>query len=613
MLTSTEEIKARLNVVDVVSSSIRLHKAGANFKALCPFHTEKTPSFIVSPARQTWHCFGCNQGGDIFSFVMKMEGVEFYDALTSLAKKAGVEIRPQDRLTSTLRSKVVAITDQAAKFYEAELTKEPLVRKYLETERGIKLETIKDFRIGYAPNDWRMLLDHLVNIGFKTEDIERAGLIIRKSQVAGRNISGDSRLAISDKQYYDRFRGRIMFPIFDAQGQVIGFGGRIFQVTSDQEQVTKDNQVGELQNVAKYINTPETIAYSKSKVLYGLDRAKEDIRKTGVVVLVEGYTDVILSHQAGVKNVVAVSGTALSEAHLRRLRFLAETLLLSFDMDDAGLEAARRVVELATPFGFAVKVLALPSGQDPADVAQRSYEEWHKTLESSKHVVDFFLGSFAAILAPDTIESKRKVREKILPLIAPLPSAMERAHWVSRVADLLAIPENSVWQDLQKVKIPEEIGQKSVNIPAGVEPPTRLEKLDDYFLSLILWGEHVGLSYIPEGVSFNNQSLAKLWHQLKEGGLGKRPLPEIIQTLPEVSRNQVNALLLKAEVEVATLKDVREEIDRAQSELERVKTQRLLDDLSKSIKAAEKKGELEKRDELLKQFQVISRKLNIHV
>src|SRR3989344_2342163 len=253
-MDSVEEIKLRLNVVDVVSSYIKLTKAGASFKGLCPFHKEKTPSFIVSPARQSWHCFGCNEGGGFISFVMKMEGIEFPDALELLAKRAGVTIERQSSFVRSERSKLFSILEEAAKFYQSALEKNPLVREYLEKERGLLSSTIKEFRIGFAPNEWRSAVEHLSGLGYGREVISRAGLAIKNES--------------KKDDYYDRFRGRIIFPIFDNSGEVIGFGGRIFGLPTDSSGAQ-----------AKYINTPETPVYSKGKVLYGFDRAKDAIRR----------------------------------------------------------------------------------------------------------------------------------------------------------------------------------------------------------------------------------------------------------------------------------------------------------------------------------------------
>ena len=303
-----DEIKSRLDVVDVVGGYIRLSKAGRNYRALCPFHSEKTPSFFVSPERQMWYCFGCQKGGSIFDFVMQMDGLEFGDALKVLAQRAGVELKKIDPKLSakwkTEKTRLYEICELAAKFFERQLEAGKTgqsVQKYLK-ERGLKSKTIQEWRIGYGPDKWQALSDFLKGRGYGEEEIERTGLSVRKDEIQNSN--------------YDRFRNRIIFPIYDLNGGVVGFSGRIF---------------GE--GEPKYLNTPNTLIYDKSRVLYGLDRAKLDIRKDNFCVLVEGQMDVIMSHQAGVRNAVASSGTALTVEHLKIIKRYTENLAMAFDMD----------------------------------------------------------------------------------------------------------------------------------------------------------------------------------------------------------------------------------------------------------------------------------------
>ena len=362
MTSPIEEIKSRLSIVDLVQAYIKLEKAGVNFKARCPFHNEKTPSFFVSPSRQAWHCFGCSSGGDHFEFVQKIENVEFPEALRILAEKTGVILHREDPQIRSERTRLLNLLNDAAKFYETNLVRRKDVGLYL-SERGMTGETAKHFRLGYAEPGWENLLGHLKTKGYSEFESEKVGLAIKKEGGG----------------YYDRFRSRIMFPLFDSSGRTVGFSGRIFE---------KDAS-GQKDADSKYVNTPNTIFYDKSKLLYGFDRAKSEIRKQDTVILVEGQMDLIMSHQAGVMNAVAVSGTALTPEHLRSVRRLADNLIMSFDMDAAGINASERGVALAFAQGFDVKAIVLPHGKDPADLILDNPEEWKNLAASAKPVIEF--------------------------------------------------------------------------------------------------------------------------------------------------------------------------------------------------------------------------------
>ena len=339
-MTPIDEIKNRLDIVEVVQGYIKLKKAGKDYKALCPFHKEKNPSFFVSPSKQIWHCFGsCGEGGDIFKFVMKIEGVEFADALRTLARKAGVVLRKQDPQVQSQRNILYQICEEASEFFQGELQKNNQVLEYLKN-RGLKLQTIKDFKIGYASNSWDALYNHLTELGFEKDDVEKAGLLVKKE---GTN------------KYYDRFRSRIMFPIADLNGQIVGFSGRIYGKEDEK--------------TAKYVNIPETLIYNKSRIIYGLDKAKLEIRKKDQAILVEGQMDLIMTHQTGTKNAVAVSGTALTPDHLQILKRYTENLVFCFDADTGGESATKRAIATAQQFDFNIKVALLPRDKkDPAEI-----------------------------------------------------------------------------------------------------------------------------------------------------------------------------------------------------------------------------------------------------
>src|SRR3989344_1155038 len=338
MSTPVEQIKERLSIADVVGSYMQLTRAGASLKGICPFHSEKTPSFFVSPARGSYYCFGCQAKGDIFTFVQEFEGLDFVGALRVLASRAGVTLQRLDPKMQSEYSRLYLLLEKATRFLEDELEQSTEAKEYLK-HRGLSDETRKVWRIGFAPNDWRALFNHLLKEGFKPEEMEKVGLVKRARAEDGSPKQGD--------KFYDTFRGRIMFPIQDSASRVIAFSGRILPALDDGK-------------TGKYINSPETILFKKSEVLHGFHLAKLAIRERDGVILVEGQMDLLMAHQAGYTHTVAVSGTALTLEQLARLKRLSENVLLSLDADSAGIRASERALSLALSQGMNVKVIALP-------------------------------------------------------------------------------------------------------------------------------------------------------------------------------------------------------------------------------------------------------------
>ncbi|MDP2669179.1 MAG: DNA primase [bacterium] len=492
-MTQIEEIKNRIDVVDLVGSYIKLQKAGSNYKACCPFHREKTPSFNVSPARQIWHCFGCSEGGDIFEFVKKIEGVEFPEALKILADRAGVELKAQDPRERGERGKELAILEEAAKFFEENLhlvtglpsaessatgapTGDPVASPvaYLRS-RGLTDETIKEFRLGFAPAEWKSLFNHLLSKNFSAEEQERAGLIVR---------SQNSKF--QSQNYYDRFRSRIIFPIFDYSGRVVAFGGRVFEVPPQ----GGIHASGVTDAVAKYVNSPETNLYQKSKILYGLHKSKSDILKEGECVVVEGYMDWLMSWQAGVRNIVASSGTALTETQLKILRRLSEKLVAAFDMDKAGEAAAARGIELALAEGFEVRVVGEldkdgKSIKDPADAVALDPIIWQNAVKNSRHIVQFYIDSSLKKFPASSAESKREFQKSVIPVVARL-SDLEKAHWVQAVGVSLGINEEAVWTAVKNYASKNKmVGAGNQEAPAvNTKSVSRKELLENRILGI---------------------------------------------------------------------------------------------------------------------------------
>ncbi len=476
MLSQIDEIKSRVDIVELIQSYIKLDKAGANFKAPCPFHSEKTPSFFVTPSRQRWHCFGgCSEGGDIFTFVQKIEGVDFPEALEILAKRAGIQLKREDPKLSSERKRLYDICEASAKYFEEQFRASDAVRKYMNN-RGVAAETLQNFRVGFAPDGWRNLLGALAQKGFKAEDAEKAGLAIK--------IQNQTRSSQSQNPFYDRFRSRIMFPIADGTGRIIGFGGRIFEMAGAKQgpAVTAE---------AKYINTPQTLIYDKSRVLYAFDKAKQDIRKKNVCILVEGYMDTIMSHQAGFTNAVAVSGTALTEPQLQMLKRLTSTVISSFDGDSAGQSATARSLDLAGAYDFERRVAVIPKslGKDPADVVLKDPEEWKKIVDSAKNVVEFYFDKATGEHDAKNPSGKKAIGAAVLPQLALLSNEIERSYWMRKLAGILEVPESAVWQEFQKISVD---GFERETMPSAEKPeekkkqPTRKEELEEKLLGMLL-------------------------------------------------------------------------------------------------------------------------------
>lgn len=423
MATDTvAEVKERLGIQDVIAPYVKLTRAGKSVRGLCPFHKEKTPSFHVSPERGTWHCFGCGLGGDAFSFIEKIEGVDFKGALKILAEKAGVQITSiygsGGREESSKKDRLRALMTRAEQFYAMQLPSTE-AEAYAK-KRGLSTESISAWQLGFAPDAWRALLEALAAEGFSTEELLAAGLIKEADGKPG--------------TYYDRFRNRLMFPIHDAAGRVVAFTGRALSADDP----------------AKYLNSPETELYHKSEILFGMDAAKEAIRTRNFTMLVEGQMDVLLAHQAGFKNAVALSGTALSEQHLSLMKRYSENLMLILDADSAGLKATARSAALALQAGLRVKAAQLPAGKDPADLVSEDPKEFAKRVAAAKPIVDFFLGELAE-RERDPHRLLRLAESIVLPLIAAMPSPMEREHFVQTAARALGLSGEAVRESLKRL------------------------------------------------------------------------------------------------------------------------------------------------------------------
>lgn len=463
-----DRIKERLDLVDVINGYVTLQKAGtANFRARCPFHQEKTPSFYVSKERQMWHCFGCGEGGDHFTFVQKIEGMEFGEALRLLAAKAGVELEGYRPEVENAKQRLLGVLDAAARYWSGLLWNEPVgaaARAYL-LRRGVSREVAESFRLGYAPESWDATSAELARRGYRADEIAQAGLSIPRERGGGA---------------YDRFRGRIMFPIANHHGHIVGFTGRILNPESTE---------------AKYVNTPETVLYKKGAILYGFDRARDAIKKAGRAVLVEGNVDVIACHRIGMIEAVAVSGTALTDSQLALLARVTTTLVLAFDADAAGAAAAVKSVDMALAHGFTVRVARLPdgAGKDADECIAKNPDLWRRIVANAQTFMEDAFERIPRVMDLRTAEGKRDAGNALLREIAKLKDPLEQTHWIQQLASLVNVPEAILREQLRareqetsRTSRAPASGSAEAAARAPEQPTDRSTKLAEEFLALLL-------------------------------------------------------------------------------------------------------------------------------
>ena len=463
----SDEIKAKLDLVEVVREYVpNLKPVGVNFTALSPFKREKTPSFVVSPDKQIWHCFSTGKGGDAITFVMEMEGVTFVEALRILAPKAGVVLKRENPEITSKRNRLLDIMETAALYYHKVLIESPLAknaREYL-AKRGLKEETIIDWKIGFSLDSWDDLINVLKKRGYNDLEIFAAGLSAKKE---GRN------------SFYNRFRGRIMFPICDFNGDVVAFTAR----------VSPEKEAIEL--MGKYINSPQTALYDKSKVVFGLDKAKMFIKNEGSAIVVEGQMDCITCHQAGFKNVVASSGTAFTLDQLKLIKRYSNNVLFSFDMDEAGQLAADRGIREALSSEMNIKVITIPEGKDPDELINNNPGAWKEAVAGAKHIMQYYFDKIFASYNIQESEGKREAARIILPIIGRLPDRIEQDHWLQKLAGKLQVGENALRETLQKYlerdkKVNSYQPKERVENVAPVKRQNKEESLSESLLALVL-------------------------------------------------------------------------------------------------------------------------------
>ncbi len=516
----TQQIKDRLDIADFLKSYIQLHPAGKNLKALCPFHKEKTPSFMVSPERQSWHCFGgCNEGGDVFKFLMKYENLEFYEALKVLAEKTGVDLRKYGAGSGHRQYEILYEINGAAKdFFKKNLNQEAFDYFF---NRGLKKETIEEFDLGFASSSGDQLFRHLVAVGFSPPEIEKAGLALRTERGT----------------YWDRFRQRLMFPICNNFGKAVGFTGRVLRDEVDQ---------------AKYVNSPETAIFNKSKLLYGFYQSKNFIREKKEVVLVEGQMDFLMAYQDGVKNSVAVSGTALTLDHLKTLKRLADKLIIGFDNDEAGQLAVERAIDLAAASDFMVSVVRLADSKDLADAVKESPGSACGLIGQAQSAMGFYFNRYP-IIGVEPAKHKANIRI-ILAKINSIFSKVEQHNWLKELANTTGIKEEMLIEELSNMP------QKVFSPYAAKKPVEAPPEAENYSRRQLIAQRIVDLGgVLPEGIVLPEASLIQL---ALKASLENSNLD------PDKKEGELRALAreLRLDVLKEKLQNIQKNVDRAEKE-----------------------------------------------
>ena len=594
-MADTQAIKDKIDIVALIQEYVPLKKAGVNWKAPCPFHQEKSPSFMVNPEKQIWHCFGCGKGGDIFSFLKEMEGLEFIEALKLLAERAGVKIDTyQSEISGSQRNRIIEVNTKAAYFFHHILLEMPTskpARDYLE-RRQLKPETISEWQVGFIPEQWDLLTKYLLKKGCGIDDLIASGLTIRR----------DGADAKTGRGFYDRFRGRIMFPISDIHGNVVGFTGRVLVETEH--------------SGGKYVNTPQTLVYDKSRALYGIHKAKLEIKNKDQAILVEGQMDVIACHQVGMKNVVAASGTALTHEQIKLLKRYTTNIAMAFDADTAGENAGKRGIEVALEEGMNIKVIQIPKGfaKDADECIKKDKAVWFKAVEEAKAVMEWYISTTLTRYDISHPTQKQKAAEILVAEIARIPHAVERDHWLQQVASVLRVDTSVLKEELSKVKKPTNPTVRIQNTSAvsGEKKSSPLISSRRGVLAQALWALLVKFPTLFSTVKsmlkaeyFLQTSMARLYELTEQQyGAGNEFRPDGIIEEKELitilrlraDKDYPEMMSKQAEAEVVGLaKRLREEWGK-----ERRKELQLL------IKEAEREKNKEKIEMVLKELQNLS-------
>ncbi|MCX6794871.1 MAG: DNA primase [Candidatus Falkowbacteria bacterium] len=611
-MNQAEEIKSKLDIVEVIREYITVKTVGANFQALCPFHNEKSPSFVISPEKQIWHCFGCGRGGDVFSFIMEKEGLGFMETLRLLAPKAGVILQYENQQDYSERNRILDILELAGKYYAHILTTPTglVAREYL-LKRGLSDENISDWHLGYSLDSWSGLYDFLkarplTGKKYTDEEIFLAGLTIKKEPVAA---SAGRRSG-----YYDRFRDRIMFPIFDVNDNLIAFTAR---VNPNKEKTEK---------MGKYINSPQTKVYDKSRVLFALNKAKSAIRADDLAIVVEGQMDAISCHNHGFKNVVASSGTALTSEQVALIKRFTPNVALLFDMDAAGQMAADRGIKEALAQEMNLKIIVLSSGKDPDECLKNNPEEFKTAVASAKPMLEYYFEKVSAGLDLNILDNKRAVSLKMFAMIDLVVSKMEQGHWLKKISEELGFSETDTreefvkWQSkhgvlkaggVRNTKPDKNEAKKEFLAPEM----SRDDKLVELLMSLLIKFPEF-ISYSVDNLDpdiLNNEALAKFYRDLiiyynKSASLNYESFRAYLTEDGGGSEKTLDKLVLLGEKDFYDygVESVKAEIINIIVELKKYSRQRQVHSLQREIAAAESAGDNERLNVLMDELRKIT-------
>lgn len=572
-MDAVEEIKRRVHIEDVIGEYVELKRSGRNFKGLSPFNSEKTPSFMVSPDKQIWHDFSSNKGGTMFGFIMEMEGVDFRGALEILARKAGIDLSEYGRSDGSFakrKKRLLEALSIAARYYQHCLTKSPLGLEYVFKKRNFTRESVLNFQLGYAPGSGRALVEYLRKKGFTDQELRDTGLAVMRRDGLG-----------------DMFRGRLMVPLSDAQGAVVGFTAR--QLVDDP-------------NAPKYINTPQTIVYDKGRQVFGLHLAKDAMRREKFVVIVEGNLDVIASHQAGVANVVAAAGTALTMDHLKSLARFTPDIRLSFDQDKAGVAATERAIPMAQSLGVTLSIIDIPSGKDPDELIRQDVDAWRNAIADSRYVMDWLFDHYVQTSDIATAKGKAVFSDHIIAAVRRLQDPVEQEHYLRTLAEKLGVSLDSVKQKYEKAEAqPERRLKKGKAVHVSAEPDHHAYQ--DQLLGLFLFDATLrSATFDYDEAAFTTPERRILWNFLIGHpdfvwkGSNHKDLHQI--------EDYVKLTAFKCELLYRDLPpdERREEVENLTKRLIRDYQKRKTQDVTAAIRAAEERGDLETVHRLLSEF-----------